>query len=127
MCLQTIYKKKPNPIGKGYKIFRRIRGKLYPMYVRSRGDYPLRRWIKNSDQKIRHTAYCSKISGYQSGFHIYANKKNAEGFFDWLGDKESYCMKRVEYRGAHTSGVVWEWGSGLNAKTIVADEMRIQS
>jgi len=126
MCLDVIHKRKPNPVGKGYKIFRHVRGKLYPMYVRTRGHFLLRRWIKNSDQKIRHTNYCSKIHEYQPGFHIYVNKSDAKELFDLLEDKESYCIKRVEYRKAYISGTVWDWIANINAKTIVAEEMRIQ-
>jgi len=126
MCLDVIHKRKPNPVGKGYKIFRRVRGKLYPMYVRSRGDYPLRRWIKSSDQKIRHADYCAEISKYHPGFHIYANKEEAEEFFHWLGDEKSYCLKRVEYQGAHTSGTLDEFWVDMTSEVIVAEEMRIQ-
>jgi len=127
MCLDVIHKRKPNPVSKGYKIFRRVRGKLYPMYVRSRGDYPLRRWIKSSDQKIRHADYCAKIDDYKPGFHIYVNKEDAKELMR-IYDNKVLCIKRVEYRKAYLSGLSplhW-WSSNKSVKTIVAEEMRIQ-
>lgn len=126
MCLDTIDRKSPNPVGKGYKVFRIYSGKLYPLYARTRGDYPLRRWIKASDQKIRHTDYCFGISDYKPGFHIYTNKSDAKESMCLVKNKKSFCIKRVEYRKAHTSGTIYEWQIGAEVKTIVAEEMRIQ-
>ena len=126
MCLDVIHKRKPNPVGKGYKIFRRVRGKLYPMYVRSRGDYPLRRWIKSSDQKIRHADYCAKIDDYKPGFHIYVNKEDAKELMR-IYDNKVLCIKRVEYRKAYlSSGILNEFWVDMTSEVIVAEEMRIQ-
>ena len=127
MCLDVINKTKPRSIGKGYKVFRTRDGELYPLYVKSKGYYPLQRWIKVSDHEIVSTEYCRDISGYQPGFHIYVDKKNAKAVVDkFLGWGKNICVKRVEYRGAYVSGRTFDWVTGLKARTIVANEMRIQ-
>ena len=120
MCLDKISKKKPNPEGKGWKVFFAStswtgRGLMAVVYSCGK-TYPLNKWIHQRE------FYPGKDSDKGDGFYIFKKKRTAKFYRKNFRDTKSYTVRRVHYRKAHTQGSLYDF---MHSPTIIADEMMI--
>jgi hypothetical protein len=124
MCLHAIAKKKPEPEGEGWKVFRIIK---YFTFVAS-GELELgsvyhsirlssTEWNKTS---VEGKIYIGGIEFYHTGFHIFTDLAAAKRMA--IADYDRVILK-VRYRGAHTIGQQWVESKGW--ESVVAEEFQI--
>lgn len=118
MCLSYVSKEKPKKTGIGYKVFIRStrfgvttsRFSFQYMDLRGREEVPINKWL--TAEKV------PTWQGYQSGFHIFLNKEDAE---KWVGKSSLSVIRKVRYRGARCQG------RQRNCRVIIADKMFVPS
>ncbi len=115
MCLQMVFKEKPEPTGMGYKGFGVSAGSLYGEIQGRKKKRPTGKWIHADD--FRDKRY--KVDfGYFPYWHIFEYKRDAIGWMRW--SDHNYTVKKVKYRGATVKGT-----QGACRKIIVAKEIFI--
>lgn len=119
MCLTQIYKRKPKKSGFGYKVFRKVNGKLLPAF-RGEGEIPTEEWINADDyypyKSLGKKAIPAEEGGkYSPGWHVYKKLRDAKRMY-WASIN---VIRKVSYRGAHT------WGRECGYCVIVAGEIYI--
>jgi len=110
MCLSNItkrYSKKDKTEGYGYKIV----NKNWPYYIKNRLYYgyvaplqfkplPLNKWIK---RRISNISSNYEDLFYESGFHIFKTKKDAERH--WINNRDGIrTIIKVKYKGIICEG-----------------------
>jgi hypothetical protein len=129
MCLEIVtHGPDPQEQGEGYKVFRKLpEGELTSLYVFFDDDefysFPTNTWIADSSQ-------CSLSDEgkreYQTGFHLFANQKDAELK---AGLSDTYVVRKVKYRNVTAKGkqIIYSWFDEWdNAPAIVAREIFIE-
>ena len=127
MCLSKITKVNPKKTsGVGYKVFRSFRsfgGALFFQFVGYKGtsEVPLGTWLEAEKSRIGIVGNPDTVLEYDSGFHIFLKKSDAERWTDSYGG----LVVKVQYRKAKYLGhqFLIENGSLVALKVVVADEM----
>jgi hypothetical protein len=130
MCLHEITNREPTPEGIGYKVFYRCYGDalMSPLIMGSDTYSPPYDWV--TDQKEAKIRDVERDVCYQTGFHIFKNKEDAEEFrFRMSPHSARYVVTKVSYRQAvveGTNAVGFENGSYILKPCVVAREMKIE-
>ncbi len=115
MCLDLIDQQAsaPHRSGVGWKVFRLLRGRLYPEMCSDGEPYVIGEWYEAYDIELAHSP------GYPLGFHILATKAGA-GVWQ---DQPDTAVRQVQWRHFLATGTQ-KWG-GRNLRVIVAKEIMI--
>ena len=133
MCLQNIDKELKYKDGKGWKVFRVEGKKLYPCSMDGRKT-PWREGVYYKSRRgfITDDTYGSPTLGqrYPMGFHVIPTKNEAIIYTKTMNTCPDirFVMRRVEYKGASTSGETTLWflgGEVYRGPCAVAREMKI--
>ena len=125
MCLDKLSNFK---IGcyKGWQFFRKEKGKLYPVacdfaYEEAfkRKTVPVGVWEK--DKNCYDLVTIDKEDFYQTGFHIFLSKSEAEKIFDFVfvEDREKTELRKVRFRKIVARGYI------RGVKTVVVRERMV--
>jgi len=119
MCMETVSRVRPKPEGIGYKAFDVRNGELYGELARGDKVRPVKEWLKARNYSVSKLSryWLSRIKGkYPTGWHIYKSRRGIE---NWMQGENSYMIKKVRYRRAHTKGTTNGYG------VVVAKEIYI--
>jgi hypothetical protein len=130
MCLETMTHG-PNPTeeGEGYKLFELSAGKLVSPFTliqyghgQFQQHYETNTWMSDSrDYPL--SPYLSP-ERYQTGFHLFQNKEDAEYLLNrWSEDGTRFVTRKVKYRNVTAKGI--QFGLVKSFPTIVAREIFI--
>lgn len=112
MCLQHITNKHKKDTGFGYKVFVKIKTKLYSEMFSIGTIRPINKWLKAKSKRIR----TDFKENYESGFHIFKKRKDA---VEWACLSNSEVIRKIAYRKVIVSGIQ------SKAIVIVAKEIKI--
>lgn len=125
MCLDKLedFKVKLNKdgVGKGYKVFERLNGNLFPLVFQN-NSLPREQWLHEKEYRSfphegrKAIQLLNGNGSYGFGWHVFKSAKDAYCFCDSC---VSYIAKRVLFKNVQATGM---WG---NDKTIVAKEIFI--
>jgi hypothetical protein len=130
MCLGFLDEKIRKNVKYGYKVFEICNNKIYNEYYSLEGyyycgctKYELNNWYRSTDGIIKNY----DAVGYESGFHVFTNKKDAKV---WLGADNRNCkIFKVEVRNIVASGKQFikllNFVDEVILDVVVAKEMKI--
>ena len=99
MCLDTI-DKKIRKVKYGYKVYRVIGGELRGQFYHKFVSYPENEWIEDGRRMFFISSYHGLGSLYNSGFHVFTNKRAAKHWASLFGGE----IHKVEVKDIVASG-----------------------
>ena len=121
MCLAIVHKDN-KPLTVGYKVMSRMKdGSLTGLYMSQSFSRPLRRWLHSRDYRTSCCILASDYKWYESGWHIYRKKKDADRSHKRSSYRDtSQAVVRVRVRNIVASGL-----STLGEEVVVAKQILI--
>jgi hypothetical protein len=129
MCLNTVDEKTRKNVKYGYKIFEvdynEIYGECYSVdghinFYRKSEPYELNKWYKATDYIIGGGG-----NKYESGFHVFTNKKDADIWRIWNQKIFKVEVKNIVASGAQFMNIKPSIVEMAALNVVVAKEMRI--
>jgi len=131
MCLNRVLPEKPEPKGRGWKVFRKVRSNTgtivrddyWPGVIGRCDPYRVGTWYDAfertlSNEKRREDPMYQE---YVSGFHVAVDRRDAEAHLSMAAGYDD-VIREVEYEGAHTLGLGQDMFPG---KQVIVKRMRI--
>jgi len=114
MCLDQVHPKKPEPKGRGWKIFKKVRrpdtgavivNDYWPSVIGRCDPYVVGKWYEAHETTISNEKRPGDIryKEYTSGFHIFMNRADAEISINYTCGYDD-VIREIEYDEAHTQG-----------------------